>query len=257
MDILSYNRHAWDAQVARGNRWTLMVDGETIRRARQGEWQVVLTPSKPIPSDWYPNLCGCDLLCLAGGGGQQAPILAAAGARVTVFDNSPAQLDQDRAVAEREGLELVTVQGDMADLSCFVDSSFDLIVHPCSNSFVPDVFPVWREAFRVLRLGGLLLSGMCSPFIFTFDPELIAKGIFQLKYSIPYSDLNLTSEQRERFFGKDEPLSFGHSLEDQIGGQTRAGFHITGFYDDYWDEVQSLDKFIPGFFATRALKPQV
>jgi len=30
--------------------------------------------------------------CLASGGGQQGPVLAAAGAHVTVFDNSPRQL---------------------------------------------------------------------------------------------------------------------------------------------------------------------
>jgi 2-polyprenyl-3-methyl-5-hydroxy-6-metoxy-1,4-benzoquinol methylase len=70
------------------------------------------------------------VLCLASGGGQQGPILAAAGARVTVFDNSPQQLAQDRFVARREGLTLETVEGDMRDLSVFADVSFDLIVHP-------------------------------------------------------------------------------------------------------------------------------
>ena len=92
-------------------------------------------------------------MCLASGGGQQGPILAAAGADVTVFDNSPRQLEQDRYVADRDGLHLQTVEGDMRDLSCFPDESFDLIVHPVSNVFVPDVKPVWREAYRVLKPG--------------------------------------------------------------------------------------------------------
>jgi len=52
--------------------------------------------------------------------GQQGPILAAAGADATVFDNSPRQLQQDCQVAEREGLDLRTVEGDMRDLSCFM-----------------------------------------------------------------------------------------------------------------------------------------
>ena len=81
------------------------------------------------------------MLCLASGGGQQGPILAAAGANVTVFDNSPRQLAQDRLVADREGLAIETVLGDMADLSAFPDARFDLIVHPVSNVFVPDVRP--------------------------------------------------------------------------------------------------------------------
>ena len=40
-----------------------------------------------MPADWFGDLAGAPVLCLASGGGQQGPLLAAAGARVTVFDN--------------------------------------------------------------------------------------------------------------------------------------------------------------------------
>ena len=88
MDIRAYNRTAWNKQVASGNQWTVPVSADMIAAARRGEWTVLLTPTKPVPSAWFPNLKGCDLLCLASGGGQQGPIFAAAGANVTVFDNS-------------------------------------------------------------------------------------------------------------------------------------------------------------------------
>lgn len=71
------------------------------------------------------------------------PHFCAAGAQVTVFDNSPAQLEQDRLVAERENLSIELIQGDMADLSALKSESFDLIFHPCSNCFVPNIEPVW------------------------------------------------------------------------------------------------------------------
>src|SRR5262249_679645 len=83
------------------------------------------------------------------------PARAAAGADVPGPANSPAQLRQDRLVAAREGLEVETVEGDMADLSTFADGRFGLVFHPCSNCFVPDVRPIWREAFRVLQPGGV------------------------------------------------------------------------------------------------------
>jgi SAM-dependent methyltransferase len=153
-DILRYNRDAWDRQVERGNPWTVPVGPDVIARARQGDWQIILTPTKPVPADWFPPLASLEVLCLASGGGQQGPILAVAGAKVTVFDNSPGQLAQDRLVADREGLMMETIQGDMADLSVFPDGRFDLIVHPVSNVFAPDVKPVWREAYRVLRPEG-------------------------------------------------------------------------------------------------------
>jgi hypothetical protein len=88
-EIRRHNAQAWDKAVKRGSRWTKPVSPEAVAAARRGEWQILLTPSRPVPRAWFPPLEGADVLCLAGGGGQQGPILAAAGACVTVFDNSP------------------------------------------------------------------------------------------------------------------------------------------------------------------------
>jgi SAM-dependent methyltransferase len=256
MDIRAYNRRAWDRCVDKGDPWTIPVSSEIIAAARRGEWQIVLTPRKPVPRAWFPDLKSLDVLCLASGGGQQAPILAATGASVTLLDNSPKQLAQDRLVADREGLELTLVEGDMRDLRGFADESFDLIFHPCSNCFIEEVRPVWREASRVIRQGGALLSGFSHPIVFCFDPELEKQGVLQVKYQIPYSDLkSLTDEERRRYTDAGEPLCFGHSLEDQIGGQLDAGFTLTGYYDDFSVEAQLLARFMPGYGATRAIKP--
>jgi ubiquinone/menaquinone biosynthesis C-methylase UbiE len=172
MDVRGYNQEAWDREVESGNRWTVPVGPDVIEAARRGEWAVLLTNEKPVPRAWFPEMEGADVLCLASGGGQQAPIFAAAGANVTVLDNSPGQLAQDRLVAERESLDIKTVQGDMRDLSAFADGSFDLVFHPVSNLFVPEVRPVWSEAFRVLRSRGSLLAGFLNPAVYIFDLDL-------------------------------------------------------------------------------------
>jgi SAM-dependent methyltransferase len=256
MDIISYNRKAWARSVQQGNRWTRPVSSDVIAAARRGNWEIVLTPRRTVPHEWFPELSGRRVLCLASAGGQQGPILAATGAVVTVLDNSPEQLGQDRMVAERDGLMIRLEEGDMRDLARFDDAAFDLIVHPCSNCFVPDVCPVWREAFRALAAGGSLLSGFCNPVPFIFDPDLADKGILQAKYSIPYSDTESLSEnERRRYTATHEPLVFGHTLEAQIGGQLEAGFVITGFYEDYHDDSETFARYLPGFAATRALKP--
>jgi SAM-dependent methyltransferase len=256
MDIRSYNRKAWNRAVEEGNPWTRPVDPEIIAAARLGEWSIVLTPILPVPRAWFPpDLHNCDVLCLACGGGQQGPLLAAAGANVTVFDNSPAQLGQDRLVAEREDLEIRLVEGDMRDLSVFQDASYDLIVHPVSNIFVPEVIPVWREAYRVLRQGGGLLSGLSNPMMYIFDRfKMDDEGLLVVKHRLPYSDLTSPSlAERQRNLDEGWPLEFSHSLDEQIGGQIAAGFVITGFYEDR-DPSSVLDEFLPTFFATRALK---
>ncbi len=254
-DIRRYNAMAWDKAVERASRWTQPVSPEEIAAARAGAWSIVLTPTVPVPRAWFPRLDGAAVLCLASGGGQQGPILAAAGAHVTVFDNSPQQLAQDRYVARRDTLDLFTVEGDMRDLSVFADDTFDLIVHPVSNVFVPDVRPVWREAFRVLRPGGALLAGFCNPVLYIFDQERLDEGELVVRHKIPYSDLtSLSDAERARYVDDMQPMEFGHTLEDQIGGQIDAGFLLTGFYEDIWPGTL-LNDYLPTYIATRALKP--
>jgi SAM-dependent methyltransferase len=256
VDVVSHNRAAWDQEVLHENDWTIPVDAAAVERARRGEWSVVLTPNKPVPRAWFPDLRGTQVLCLASGGGQQGPLLAAAGAAVTVFDNSPRQLGQDRLVAERDGLEIVTVLGDMADLSCFADGSFDLIVHPCSNCFSETIRPVWRECYRVLRPGGALLAGFANPLLFCFDKDReTQEGVLELRYAVPYSDVTSLSDAERALIDSDEPLCFGHSLEDQIGGQLDAGFVLTALYEDLHQEGDVSVAYFPGFLATRAVKP--
>lgn len=258
LDAIRWNRDAWDRAVAARDRWTIPVSPEEIAAARRGELRLLLTPHKLVPRGWLPEtLAGARVLGLASAGGQQVPLLAAAGAHVTSFDLSPSQLGQDRAVAEREGLAIETVEGDMRDLTAFSDGSFDLVFHPVSNLFVPDVEPVWRELFRVLRPGGALLAGVTNPVAFAFDRELEEQGIFTLRYRLPYSDLtSLTEEERRRFVeARGEPLVFGHSLEAQLGGQLAAGFVLTGLYEDDHVEGARLNAYLPSFIATRAVRP--
>jgi SAM-dependent methyltransferase len=256
VDIQDYNRKAWDKNVEQGDEWTLPVDPEIIQSASRGEWKILLTPQKPAPRDWFPpDLQGLNVLCLGSGGGQQGPILAAIGAQVTVLDNSPKQLDQDRQVAKRESLEIFTVEGDMSDLSTFTAGYFDLIVHPVSNLFVPNVQPVWLEAYRVLRPGGILLAGFMNPVFYIFDRKLMdEEGVLQLKHSLPYSDLNsLSPASLLEILEAGWPLEFSHTLEDQIGGQILAGFAINGFYEDR-DVRCILDDYMPVYLATRGVK---
>ncbi len=254
MNIQEYNSTAWDNQVEKGIEWSIPVSSEIIDAARHGNWSIVLTPIKSVPRGWFGDVRGKDVLCLASGGGQQAPILAAAGANVTSFDNSAKQLAQDKFVAERDNLEIKLEKGDAADLSRFAESSFDLIFHPCSNCFMPKLEPIWRECFRVLRSGGSLLVGFTKPETYIFEEE---EGVLRVRYSLPYSDLDSTGEkERAEIFESGRPLEFSHTLEEQIGGQIAQGFVITGFYEDYWhDESNMFNKYMPAFIATKADKP--
>ena len=256
-EVLRHNALAWDKECDNQGEWSQQVSPEVIARARSGEWEVKLTPQRAVPREWFGDLHGRDVLCLASGGGQQGPVLSAAGARITVLDQSLKQLECDRVVAERESLEMQLIRGDMADLSQFDDCSFDIIFHPCANCFSPNVRYVWSESFRVLRTRGVLMSGFLNPLFYMFDRELDDQGTLAVRHSLPYSDVNrLMLEGRERKADEGEMFEFGHLLTDQIGGQIDAGFLIAGFYEDYWsDEATNLNKYTPTYIATLALKP--
>ena len=147
MDILEHNRQAWNRDSAANGEWSIPVSEEIIAAARDGNWGVILTPLRPVPKFWFGDLRGKEVLCLAPGGGQQAPVLAAAGARVV---------------------------------------RFDLIFHAVSNVFLPYVEIVWRECYRVLKQSGDLLAGFMISSFFLFDhDESERTEKIEVKFKLP------------------------------------------------------------------------
>lgn len=257
IDFLRHNESAWNKQALDQNEWSQPVNSALINAAKQGIWDVHLTP-KPLPKQWLGDIGDKKILCLASAGGQQAPILAAAGAKVVVFDLSEEQLRQDSIVAQRDGLSLETIQGNMKDLRIFDDHSFDIVFHPISNHYVEDVNPVWKETYRVLKKGGFLLASFFNPVVFIGDrnPQEITDGIIRPKFKLPYADLkDLDANDIERKIERQEALLFGHTLADLIGGQLRAGFMIADFIEDSQPRPRFLiDQYLPTFIATKAVK---
>jgi SAM-dependent methyltransferase len=259
MKIHDLNKVAWDQAVGEGtNPYTKVMSPEQITEARRGKWSLYLSDCKPVPEGWFPNLRGLKVLCLASGGGQQAPIFAALGAEVTLLDASPRQLAQDQFVAERDNLIIKIVEGDMADLSAFADERFELIFNPPSTLFVPDLEPVWRECYRVLRVGGLLMTGFMNPDEFIFDDvALDNEGTFVVKYALPYVEHEaLGQEALEARIRHKEMFHFSHTMEAQLGGLTKAGFVITGFYEDRRSEEDGnpIRHYMPSYYVVRAQK---
>lgn len=253
-DPVAHNRAAWDRLVDSGNEWSRPVGPDVIARAREGDWSMVLVGHEPTPRDWLPSdLAGVRVLCLASGGGQQGPILAAAGATVTVFDNSPKQLARDDEVAARDCLDIRTVLGDMRDLGVFDDSGFDVIVNPVSNMFCPDLAPVWAEAFRVLRPGGTLLTGFMNPVVYVFDEAALDRQELVVRHRIPFSTLDLSDTDRMRAYGNG-PIEYSHTLTEQIGGQLAAGFVLTHLTEAP-HHADITAHYFPAYIATRAVKP--
>lgn len=151
MDYQKINAETIDRWVEEGWEWGQPISHEEYIKARHGIWDVVLTPTKKVPHEWFGDLTGKKVLGLASGGGQQMPVFAALGADCTVLDYSVKQLESERYVAEREGYDIHIIRGDMTKTLPFEDEAFDLIFHPVSNCYVKDVKGIWKECWRVLK----------------------------------------------------------------------------------------------------------
>ena len=231
--------------------WGIPVTPEICAQARNGEWDVVLTPVKPVPKDWFPPLKDTKLLGLASGGGQQMPIFSILGADCTVMDLSDKQLESERMVSKREGYSINIVKADMTKPFPFEDCSFDLIFHPVSNCYIEDVYHVWNECYRVLKPGGILLAGMDNGFNFLFDTY---DRPLTVTNKLPYNPLK-NPEQLKKLLDEDNGIQFSHTFDEQIGGQLKAGFVITGAYEDFDNDPDAIADGIPSYWATRAVKP--
>lgn len=242
------NSETIDRWVADGWEWGKPVSHEVYLAACEGNWDVLLTPTKPVPHAWFGDLKGKAVLGLASGGGQQMPIFAALGAKCTVLDYSRAQLESERMVAQREGYEIDIVHADMTRPLPFPDGSFDLIFHPVSNCYVEQVEPIWRECARILKPGGALLAGLDNGVNFWFDEKEE-----RLTYTMPFNPL-VNPEHRMLLEKQDGGMQFSHSIDEQIGGQLRAGLCLTDIYEDVNGEGNLNDHNIPTFWATRAVK---
>lgn len=242
------NSETIDRWIAEGWEWGKPISHEEYVAALAGNWNVLLTPTKPVPHEWFGDLRGKKILGLASGGGQQMPIFTALGAECTVLDYSKTQLDSERMVSQREGYDITIVRADMTQPLPFDDESFDLIFHPVSNCYVEKVEPIWKECHRVLKSGGVLLAGLDNGLNFCFDEEERT-----LTYALPFNPL-VNEEHRRLLEEQDCGVQFSHGIEEQIGGQLRAGFLLTDVYDDTNGEGNLHAYHIPTFWATRAIK---
>lgn len=243
------NAETIDRWVEEGWEWGKAISHEEYVNACNGQWDVLLTPTKPVPKEWFGSLKGKRLLGLASGGGQQMPIFTAAGAVCTVLDYSPKQLESERMVADREGYDINIIRGDMTKPLPFEDDSFDLIFHPVSNCYVQEVKSIFKECYRVLKHGGVLLCGLDNGinFLFVNEDDRSELCVF------PFDPLK-NPEQRAQLEKDDDGMQFSHTMEEQIGGQLEAGFRLTHLYEDTNGAGTLHEHNIPCYLATRAIK---
>ena len=248
MHYADINAKTIDSWVKEGWEWGQPISHEVYEKALCGEWNVLLTPTKFVPHDWFGDLKGKKVLGLASGGGQQMPIFAALGAKCTILDYSEEQLNSERMVAAREGYDIEIIRADMTKPLPFKYESVDLIFHPVSNCYVKDGRHVWNECARMLKKGGRLLSGMDNGLNYAFNEEQTA-----LENVLPFDPLQ-DEELMRRSVENGDGVQFSHTIEEQIGGQLRAGLTLRDVYGDIFPGCKLGEYNVPTFWATLSIK---
>lgn len=240
--VLAHNARAWDALAAAGAALARPAADDAFGDPRS--W---LGSGGPATRPWLPErLDGLEVLCLAAGGGKHGPLYAAAGARVTVLDLSATMLELDRAVARERRLDIEILQGTMDDLSMLRAGRFDLVIHPVSTCYVPDVAGVFRSVARVTRPGGLYVSQHKSPTSLQASLRPAESGRYELVHTrLRGEPLPPEPPSRLREAGTQE---FIHTLSALFGGICGAGFLI----EDVCEPEHAEAGAAVGSFADRA-----
>ena len=203
-------------------------------------------------SGWLgSSIAGKHVLCLAAGGGRQSSLYAAAGAIVTVVDISGAMLELDRQVAAERGFHFRLIENSMESLPMLQDGEFDIVIHPVSTCYIPNVAPVFSEVGRVTRPGGIYISQHKQPVSLqaSLDPNETGRYEIENTYyrtdPIPCTDSKSRNAQRLREKGA---IEFVHRWEQLIGGICRSGFMI----EDLSEPMHAKLEARRGSFADRA-----
>lgn len=242
------NKETIDKWVEGGWEWGKPVSHEEYIGAKNGTWNILLTPTVYVPKDWIGDLKGKKVLGLASGGGQQMPIFNALGAECSVLDYSSKQIESELKVAEREGYKIDVVEGDMSKTFPYENESFDLIFHPVSNCFVEDVQHIFNEAYRVLKKGGIFLAGLNNEINYIVDNEER-----EIVWKMPFNPLK-DEKAKDYMIKENAGIQFSHNMTEQIGGQLKAGFTLLDIYEDTNGFGRLHDMNIKTYIATKSVK---
>ena len=195
------------------------------------------------------DLEGKEVLCLAGGGGQQSVEFSLLGAKVTVFDLTPEQLELDQLAAEHYGHEIMTIQGDMRDLSGLPSNRFDRVYQPISSLFVPDMREVYRGVAKVLKPDGLYYSSYTYPRLYMAEKKGWDGEAYVVRLSQPHVSGRILERESDDLMNFDEGTFFGefnHLLSDIINGQIAEGLRIVGVWENPRPHEYEYSKLTPG-----------
>ena len=120
---------------------------------------------------------------------------------------------------------------------------------PVSTIFIEDVAPLWKECARIVKKGGVLMTGIDNGINYIVEGEDETRITHSLPYN-PLKDPALMQELKEA----DAGIQFSHSLSDNLQPLLKNGFMLTDIYEDTNGEGRLHEMNIPTFVAMRLVR---
>jgi ubiquinone/menaquinone biosynthesis C-methylase UbiE len=258
-DIARANLQELRRAIQKGESYTLPwlnLDVVAYCACKEGRASALPKPfcDDPIDRVMMGDVNGKNVLCLAGGGGQQSAVLSLLGANVTVLDLTPEQLESDQVAARHYGYQVATIQGDMRDLSTLPDACFDRVYQPISTLFVPDLRQVYAGVARVLRPGGLYFADYAPPLTYLAQNKGWDGYGYTLYVTEPYvrGAIRETADGTMGFSRGELTGEFHHLLSDILNGLIDNGLSIRAVWENPRPgSAPGLDELDPGSEAHR------
>jgi SAM-dependent methyltransferase len=203
-------------------------------------WAAEVRQGADVAREWLNNpaflafigdLNGRRVLDAGCGEGYNTRILARRGARVTGVDISERMIELAREAERAERLGIRYERASYADLGPFADASFDAVVSFMALMDGPHFDRAMREAFRVLRPGGMLAFSITHPcFITRGATWLRDEAGVKIKWMIASYFESAGWVERWRFTdaSKDMPEfavpRFDRTLSEYVNPLIAAGF---------------------------------
>ena len=166
---------------------------------------------RPATISLLPDVCGKDVLDAGCGPGIYAECLLNSGANVTAIDASPAMLKQAR---RRLGDRVSFRQANLEQpLEFFAAELFDVIILALVLDSVRNWYSVFRELFRLMKPGGVLVFSVGHPL-----------AEFELSQTRNYFDVELIDGEWPTY-GLTVP-SYRRSFTEVFAPPRAAGFII-------------------------------
>ncbi len=239
----------------------------TISRAYQDEKQISveqLIYGARCPGEdelrLLGDISGLHAIVLGCGGGQDCIVLAKQGAQVIGVDLSDKQIEYGRRLAEREGVLVTLLQGNVEELRGIEDETQDLALSIHALNYVERIDRTFAEAYRVLRRGSAFVMSLHHPFYACLEgtpPYGVSKSYWQreLDWQWEFPPAGVSARLRSWYRTVGEWVS----LLMDVGFRIERVLEPPPTEEAYspWDRGYSLEKMklVPGNLIIKVVKP--